>query len=215
MNYADFKTYLRTFLWKQNDADLATAMDSLIRMADGELNRVLDIQRRQKTALISPRSEDYVLPSDFRHMVSVNNLADTSESTFRTTTLMDIYRMRQRTSSNHVMPLYATDQGVGSQKLLRLVGPFSADAPGSLVLVYRANVPDFSAMNESWLEQDFLDLYTYTVLSHTAPFLREDERLPVWQTMKADAINSAIQEDRHNVTHGGSPMQMQPHRKVP
>jgi len=61
MNYSEFKTYLSTFLWKQNDTDLANNLDSLIRMADGELNRVLDIQRRQKTLLIAPTTENYAL----------------------------------------------------------------------------------------------------------------------------------------------------------
>jgi hypothetical protein len=215
MNYAAFKTYLRTFLWKQNDTDLANAMDSLIRMADGELNRVLDIQRRQKTVLIAPETEDYLLPADFRHMVSVNNSATTSESGFASTTLVDIYRKRQQTNSANIMPVYAVDQGAGAQKILRLVGPFSVDNPGSLVLVYRANVPDFAALDASWLETDFLDLYTYTILSHTAPFLREDERLQVWMAMKGAAIESALVEDKHHVVHGGSPMQMQPHRRVP
>ena len=214
MNYSEFKTYLSTFLWKQNDTDLANNLDSLIRMADGELNRVLDIQRRQKTLLITPETDDYALPADFRHMVSLSNLDDTASSAFTMTTLIDLYRKR-RTYAGRLGPYYAVDQDAGSQKLLRLVGPFSPTAPGSLVLVYRANVPDFEALNSSWLEADFLDLYTYAVLSQAAPFLREDERLAMWVEMKASAITSAIEEDRHQVVFGGSPMRMQPHHPVP
>lgn len=215
MNYTQFKTYLSTFLWKQNDTDLANNLDSLIRMADGELNRSLDIQRRETTVLLAPETEDYELPADFRHMVSVSNLSQTSESAFKVTTASDIYRMRQRTNSANIMPFYCVAQDTGSQKLLRLVGPFSASNPGNLLLVYRSNVPDFQALNASWLETDFLDLYVYTILSHAAPFLREDERVAMWISMKDKAIADAIVEDRHSVTFGGSPMQMRPHRRVP
>lgn len=214
MDYATFKTFLGTFLWKQNDIDLTNNLDSLIRMADGELNRVLDVQRRQKTLVIAPETADYELPADFRHMVSLSNLDDAAESAFSATTLVDIYRKRRQYQGN-LGPFYAVDQGDGAQKILRLVGNFSASAPGELILIYRANVPDFQSLDSSWLESDFLDLYTYTILSHTAPFLREDERLPVWMEMKAAAIASALEEDRHSVVHGGTPLRMQPHRKVP
>lgn len=214
MDYAEFKTFLGTFLWKQNDTDLAANLDSLIRMADGELNRTLDVQRRQKTLLIEPESDDYNLPADFRHMVSVHNLDESASSAFQSVTLIDLYRKRRQYNGT-LGPFYAVDQGEGAQKILRLVGPFSASNPGSLVLVYRANVPNFEALDASWLESDFLDLYTYTILSHTAPFLREDERLPVWMEMKASAIASALEEDRHSVVHGGTPLRMQPSRPVP
>jgi len=215
MDYASFKTFLSTFLWKQNDADLVASLDSLVRMADGELNRVLDIQRRQKTLLILPETEDYILPADFRHIVSVNDNTTTNIGEMKSTTLLDIYKQRHDTSSARVMPFYAVDEGTAGAKILRLVGPFSASSPGNMTLVYRANVPDFADLDASWLEADFLDLYTYTILSHTAPFLREDERLQVWVGLKGEAIRTAIEEDKHQITHGGSPLQMRPHRHVP
>jgi hypothetical protein len=215
VNYATFKTFLSTFLWKQNDADLVANLDSLVRMADGELNRILDVQRRQKTLLILPEVEDYVLPADFRHIISLNDNTSTNVSPMSSTTLLDIYRLRHNTASAVVQPFYAVDEGTAGAKLLRLVGPFSEENPGSMTLVYRANVPDFAALDASWLEADFLDLYTYTILSHTAPFLREDERVQLWVSLKNDAIASAIAEDKHMVTHGGSPLQMRPHRHVP
>jgi hypothetical protein len=215
MDFLTFKSYLATFLWKQNDVDLVANMDSLIRMADGELNRVLDIQRRQVTVRIAPVVEDHPLPSDFRNIVSLHNNWATSRGIMSSTTLSDLYSKRVISGSANVLPFYAIDEGVSGAKLLRLIGPFSTTTPGDMTLVYRANVPDFQALDASWLEADFLDLYTYTILSHAAPFLREDERMVVWENKKAEAIMSALSEDRHSVVHGGSPLQMRPHRPVP
>jgi hypothetical protein len=215
MDYASFKAYLATFLWRQNDADLVANLDSLVRMADAELNRVLDIQRRQKTLLILPKTEDYPLPPDFRHIISLNNNSQSTRGMMISTTLQDLYAKRQQFNSANVMPYYAVDEGVSGGKLLRLIGPFSLTSPGNMTLIYRCNVPDFKATDASWLEADFLDLYTYTVLSHTAPFLKDDERVPLWQSLKTDTIASAIAEDKFMVTHGGSPLQMRPHRLVP
>lgn len=214
MNYATFTSFLRTFLWKQNDTDLANNIDSLVVMANAELSRVLDLKRREESSTIAPTGEDFVLPSNFRHMIAVIGLQSPMKGTFANTTASHIYEMRAKGRSEVGAPYYHVAQD-GADKVLRLVGPFSVSNPGSIGIVYRAAIPDFAVADASWLADDYLDLYTYAVLSHTAPFLREDERLPVWQTMKSDAIATAIIEDKHNVDFGGSPLQMRPHRVVP
>jgi len=213
MDYATFKTYLATFLWKQNDTDLVNNLDSLILMANSEMSRRLDIQRREITALIAPETNDYVLPADFRQMISLTGLTDTRPSIYNSTTALDVYTKRTQNSECYYA-VYAIAQE-GSTKILRLAGPYSSTAPGSFALVYRANIPDFATLDESWLADDFLDLYTYAVLSHTAPFLREDERVAMWLKFKDDAVIQTIDEDRHNVVFGGSPLEMKPHHPVP
>jgi hypothetical protein len=213
MNYAAFKTFLATFLWKQNDTDLVANLDSLITMANAELNTRLNIQRRETTLAIAPTTQDYALPTDFRSMVSLNNNSAVDKRQFRNTTASDIYSMRVD-SPDQVLPFYSVAQGA-SGKLLRLVAPFSVSAAGSMVLVYRANVPDFAVTDTSWVADDYLDLYTYTVLSHTAPFLREDERVQLWLQMKTDALVAADDEDKRQIAFGGSPLQMRPHHAVP
>jgi hypothetical protein len=216
MNYAAFKAYLATFLWKQNDAELIANLDNLILMANHELNRSLNIERRNVTAIIAPTTEDFVLPSDFRQMNSLVNLTLRPGITkeMLSTTLSDIYQLRVQTQSNIIVPGYAVDESAGV-KYLRLVGPFSVSEPGSFMLSYKANVPNYAVTNTSWLATDFLDLYTYHVLSHTAPFLREDERLEVWQAMKGQTLMTAIDEDLREVKFGGSPLKMRPHSTVP
>lgn len=213
MDYATFKTYIATFLWKQNDTDLVNNLDSLIVMANAELARLLDINRRNVTLVIAPTVEDYVLPADFRHVISLNGANDQNRLVFKQSTASDVLAIRQSTQSQYVSPVYAVTQD-GDDKVLMLAGPF-ATTTGSLTLMYRAGIPNFAVTNTSWLADDYLDLYVYTVLSHTAPFLREDERVAMWQQMKAAAITSAIDEDRHNITFGGSPMRMRPHHAVP
>jgi len=214
MDYATFKTYLRTFLWKQNDTDLANNLDSLIVMANAELSRKLDLKQREESLTIAPTDQDFVLPSNFRQMISLTGLQSPMRGTMSNTTATDIYSKRATGHSDRGALLYHVAQD-GANKVLRLVGPFSVSNPGSFGLVFRASIPDFAVTDTSWLADNYLDLYVYTVLSHTAPFLREDERIPVWMEAKADAIGSAIMEDKHHVDFGGSPLQMRPHRQVP
>ena len=214
LSYNQFKDYLTTFLWKSNDTTLVASMDSLIAMANAELSSKLNIQRRQQTALIAPESQDYVLPDDFRSMVSLTNAVPSGRDyIMKSVTLSDLYQQRAR-SSGALSLIYAVDTAQ-AVPILRLVGPFSAGSPGSMVLVYRSAIPDYQVTDASWVADLYLDLYTYTVLSHAAPFLREDERVPIWVQMKGAALEAALMEDAHHINHGGSPLQMSPHRQVP
>lgn len=217
MAYADFKTWLTTFLWKTNDTVLINNLDTLIKMAEAELNRTLAIQRRQVATTIAPETEDYSLPSDFQHIVSLSNLQPTRQAksaNMKLSTLHHIYDLRARTDSSYIEPYYCTVKREGSNTLY-LVGPFSASNPGSFELEYRAAIPDFQTTDSSWVYDDYLDLYTYTALSHSSLFLREDERLGTWRGMKDEALVSALDEDKRYGQFGGSPMTMQPHRAVP
>lgn len=217
MSYSDFKTWLTTFLWKTNDTVLVNNLDKLIKMAEAELNRTLAIQRRQVTLTIEPEAEDYDLPDDFQHIVSLSNLQPTRQArsaNMKLSTLHHIYDMRARTDSSYIEPYYCTVRRSDGNTLY-LVGPFSAENPGKFELEYRASVPDFATDDTSWLYDDYLDLYTYTALSHSSLFLREDERLETWRGMKNEALLAALDEDKRYGQFGGSPMTMQPHRAVP
>jgi hypothetical protein len=216
MNYAAFRAYLTNFLWRQNDTDLVANIDNLILMANHELNRVLNIERRNVTTVINPTSPDFNLPANFRHMRSLNDLKVTPGrvKSFSVATLEHVYERRVQTNGNVFVPIYAVDQ-TAQQPILRLVGPYTADNPGELLLAYRSNVPNFAVTNASWLATDFLDLYTYTVLSHCAPYLREDERVELWLAKKSEAIAAAIDENEREIKFGGSPLTMKPHHPVP
>lgn len=208
--YAEFKTWLSTFLWKENDASLVASLDDLIRMADADLDRSLDIQRRNMTISIAPETEDYTLPSDFRHMISLTDNRSRLGTAFDAAPVSYIYQLRAQTDSFRIMPYYAIDQGT-----LRLVGPFSESDPGDLTLHYRASIPDYQTDDASWVEDEFFDLYTYAVLIQTAPFLREDERLPVWERRYVGALTSSVDESKRHIEHGGSPRHLQPHHPIP
>lgn len=218
MDYSTFKSYLQTFLWKDNDTVLSNNLDNLILMANSELNRKLDIQRREVSTTIAPEQEDYSLPSDFGQILSISNLEPSRQryraDEMRLTTKSDIMEIRSVTESAYIEPVYYV-QKAASVNTLFLVGPFSASAPGSFDLTYRTDVPDYATADTSWLADDYLDLYVYTVLKHTAPFLREDERVPVWKAYQQEALDAALDEDKRLIRFGGSPLKMKPHRYVP
>ena len=47
----------------------------------------------------------------------------------------------------------------------------------------------------NWLLREHPDVYLYGALLQAAPFLRDDERIPVWRSFFIDAINSINQRE--------------------
>lgn len=223
LDYSTFKSYILNFLWRENDTQLANTLDVLIQQANDELDVMTrDWQRRLKTVVIAPESQDFDLSTnvaDFQAVKSLTNNTDdtyfqSSAKTFIHTTPGHIYTLRAQNPGGPILPYYGVDRDDGTL-YARFVAPFSASAPGDLTMVYRIAIPNYASADASWLEDEYLNLYLYTVLKHCAMFLREDERVQTYTQLQADSFLLADSDDKHNLQYGGSPMQMKAHHHVP
>jgi len=223
LTYAAFKSAILTSLWQENNSALIANLDFIISMADSELNMTTrDWQRREKTIVINPESQDFNLSTevpDFQAIQSLTNNAQdtyfaTSAKTFIETNLTDIYARRAQNPGGPVLPYYAVGRNDGT-RYLRLIGPFSVTDPGDFTMVYRIGMPNYSVSDSSWLEEEYLGLYVYVIAKHAAPWLREDERLQLYMEMARQQYEFAEMDDKHNLQRGGSPQRMKPHRRVP
>lgn len=212
MDYQGFKDHLAVFLWKQNDTVLVAALDSLIVMANHELARTLDLQRRSPNVRFTTLTATSALPADFRSVKSLTPVSYGGQPMAQTV-LSTIFAMRNDPAASVAKyPVYAIGKDAGSSMLYL---PTPPSVGGEFNLHYRTAIPDFAVTDESWICDDFLDLYTYTVLAHTAPFLREDDRLQLWGALKMEALGTALDEDKRMIEFGGSPLSMRPHHYVP
>jgi hypothetical protein len=94
-----------------------------------------------------------------------------------------------------------------SNNLIRLIGTFSSTTPVDVTMVYYSNVPDFKTTDESWMADNYLDVYAYCALKHASPFLREDDRLAVWDGLYRAALQAALDENA-NRKYTGSPQRI-------
>ncbi len=182
MIYQEFKDYLVKFLWKAGDTQLISSLDNLISMAESGLNNQLRVERRHSSAIITADAEEKALPDDY---FSIRQVADISTQLgeFVYVSPAEIRSWRLQTNSSQWRPIYSIED-----TNLLLCGP--AANPIDLVVDYTNRIPDFKTTDSSWLADDYLDLYTYAVLSHSAPFLREDERIVTWKQGYAEALQS-------------------------
>ena len=196
MDYNAFKTHLLTFLWKQNDVDLIANLDNLIIMANAELGRKLTISEREAVLTLSIGDETSLLPDDFSHMITLSY-------TLGTLVLCTAAKLAE----DRLLLAPPGDNGHYRirGKYLELAGTFDPTNPTAFTIFYRSKIPDFKETDISFLVDNHLDLYTYAVFQHAAPFLREDERVALWEKKYSDALNSVLEDDKWNKTYGGSP----------
>jgi hypothetical protein len=209
MNYAAFKTHLADFLWKTNDADLIAALDNLIVMANAELNRkTAQMKRREVTVTITMVANEYTLPADLKY---VDSISTTDNGPFSKST-------RNQYEADALLVGIeggATCRYYDEGSILYIAGTIDAVNTLDVELTYHNYIPDYSVADASWFEEEFLDVYTYGVLKHTAPYLREDDRLTLWISMYDDALTSMLEDDMFHVAYGGSPLYTNSPRKAP
>lgn len=189
LSYSDFKDQLITHLWRAGDQVVIDNLDSLIRLAESQIGRELRVEDRHATATPTADSLELILPDDYKQMRGVvapsQNLPP-----FTYVTPVELQRMRAQ-HPNAWRPFYSL-----ADNILMLVGYIDPDPTKhiSILVDYQRRIPDFKSTDSSWLTDDYLDVYVYGTLLHATPFLREDERLQMWQMMYSTALASALEE---------------------
>jgi len=83
---------------------------------------------------------------------------------------------------------------------LEFVPPLEEDTP--IELTYYARIPELTDdADTNWLLTDWPDIYLYGSLLQASPYLRDDDRVPMWQSIYEKAIEKArVQDDRAEVS---------------
>lgn len=198
MTYDEFKTFIVTHLWKQGDSVVINNLDTLVKTAETELDRKLKVEDRNVLYQFNAVGNGIDLPADCKSLVAVGS-PGRGEMT---------YISQQHFFNANVKHQNATAGFYTvSNNALWLTGPINEDSRFPLIWAYYKKIPDFKADNASWVVDDYFDVYLYCVLKHSAPFLREDERVALWSGLYQDALDSAL-EANVDVKYAGSPMRM-------
>lgn len=196
MNYAEFKAHLVTFLWKDGDQVLIDNIDSLIEMADDDLNTLLKIPDLEGMVDITVLDVTVDVPTDFYKV-----------RTMALTQLGELFYVEPgkipylRENAAEMQPVYSLTGGGANTKIL-LTGPINSSTPPTLTLIYQKRLPDFKGTDASWFADDHKALYTYSILSHASAFLREDERIAQWSQMAGTRLENLNSDAAFNRARG-------------
>ena len=194
-NYSELKSEIGDWL---NRSDLDAVIPTFISLAEVGLERVLRVRQMLDRANATIDTQYSALPGTF---LEVKTFKLTSTSPVQPLAFATIDELDALDSSSTApgRPLYFGI--VGNQ--IRVYPIPDGNYTGELA--YYAKLPRLSESNTtSWLLTSSPDAYLYGALLQAAPYLKDDERLNVWSTLYASAVQGMQTSDDRSATSGGA-----------
>lgn len=194
MTRDEFNEFLARYLWRTGDTVLEADLPIIIRLGEAKLTRDLKVQRREQPAILTATAQVIPYPDGYHSMRLLSN-SDGSWTYATPHELMD-------RDARGVRGLSYTLTNGGIQ-LGFAVKP-TPTAPATFSAIYYTMLPEWTDA-ETWVQQYYFDFYLYACLSASAPYLREDDRLPEWEGLYKSTLEDVLKEDAQR-QYDGSPL---------
>lgn len=179
--YSDLQTSVANWL---NRSDLSANIPDFIALAEDRLSGDLKTRAMEaKTTLSTVGGTNTVaLPADMLEMRRIQILGSYNQPlSYRSPDELSIDYADNRSGQPVVFTV------VGSNIELAPI----PDGVYSVELTYQQRIPALSVTNTTnWLLTSWPSAYLYGALIAAEPFLKNDERLPVWQSLYQEAVDN-------------------------
>jgi hypothetical protein len=196
-NYGELKSAVGDFL---NRSDLTSVIPTFVDFAEAEFNRILRIRQMVARAEAVIDSRFSAVPADFLEAKDLVIVTGNPVTPLEFATQQEIAQLRNTTITSAGKPRYFSVVG-GQFEFLP-----TPDAEYSLEMTYYANItPLANDSDTNWLLTAYPDLYLYTSLMHSAPYLKDDERIAIWANLAQKAKSELVESDQSASYAGSTP----------
>ena len=197
-NYNELKASVADFL---NSDDLTNIILDFITFAGSNINRDVRHWRMEKRSNAVLNTQYTSVPDDFIEPIRMTiNTANTKP--LEVVGNFEISTIRAEIGNVAGEPRYYTIIDGAIEVLPQ------PDKTYQLELLYYSRIPELSAqLTTNWLLQYHPDILLYGSLMHSAPYLADDNRIPVWGSYYASAI-AKLNDQSENARSGGSGRRM-------
>jgi hypothetical protein len=196
-NYGELKSAVGDFL---NRSDLTSVIPTFVDFAEAEFNRILRIRQMVDRAEDVIDSRFSAVPADFLEAKDLVIVTGNPVTPLEFATQQEIAQLRNTTITSAGKPRYFSVVG-GQFEFLP-----TPDAEYSLEMTYYANItPLANDSDTNWLLTAYPDLYLYTSLMHSAPYLKDDERIAIWANLAQKAKSELVESDQSASYAGSTP----------
>lgn len=191
-NFTELKSSIADFL---NRDDLTTTIPNFISLAEADLNRSLRHWRMEKRATANLDTQYTAFPNNFLEPIRLM-LTGSEETRLEKITLSELMDKRAASNTTGTPKFYAVVDGSFE------VYPVP-DQTYTLEMIYYEPIGALSDSNTTnWVITYHPDAYLYASLSHSAPYLAEDQRTAVWVELYKNAVNGINMEDQKTKSGG-------------
>lgn len=167
--------------------DLTAVIPDWIDLFEAQMNRKLRTRNQIITATATVSTELAAVPGDFAGPISITLPDGTPLDSMSPEGLAE-KKARWGPSSDGMPTAFSV---VGGQFQFYP----ALTAPTVVALTYYQKIPSFS-IAPNWVSQNHIDAYLYGSLVHSAPYLIDDPRTPVWASLATLAINDINGQSR-------------------
>ena len=194
-NYGTLKAAIADFL---NRDDLTAVIPTFIDFAHDKINRDLRTRQMIARATANIDSQYNAFPPGFLQVRDIRlNTNPVQALEYVSTEQQNQERGRNATS--------------GRPRLFSVIGESfevfpTPDTAYECEIAYYEKIPDMAAdADTNWLLTKSPDLYVYGSLVHSAPYLKDEDKIVIWQTLYRDVFNSLTLEDEKSRFSGTTP----------
>ena len=183
--YAGLQSAIADFLDRQ---DLTASIPTFIALAEARVARDVSHWKQEKRVTTTFNEQYELVPNDLIEALSLQYVDGGRIMTMAAT------EMNERRGGVN----YAAGKPTG----VRLTaGQFelypTPDKAYSVSLLYRGRIPALADDNTfNWLLLDAPDVLLYGALGHSAPYLKDDTRLPIWAALYQSAVDALNAESK-------------------
>ncbi len=209
-NYGQLKSAVAEWLMRQ---DLEPQIPVWIKMVEAFCDRELRTREMIKRSRTQATGQYIALPDDWRKAKNIQRMADQKALGLMAFDEIDRYREALR-SGRVTRPGAPTHYALVGNTLELAPSPTPED-PVEIEMIYYAQVPRLEeaeaegavveGVNTNWLLRGYPDIYLYGALVHSAPYLKDDERVGVWEKLFKEAVIAANGSDADS-RFSGAPM---------
>lgn len=204
--YTDLKEKIRRYLSR---GDLTVHIPDFIRLAEIRIQRELKLRAFETfaTGTLTAGSPTLALPADCLEPRSLR-VNTTPPRTITVSSPTELARLDPGTING--APLSAISEG------LNLYLAPTPDAAYAYRLIYQKRITPLAAgSNETnWLTQNAADLLLYGSLLESAPYIFNDERIPIWQGFY-DRAEAMLKAQDWRARAGTGPIEVRPDVPMP
>jgi len=190
--YAELKDQVRNFI---NKPDIDQTIDTFIDLAEADIARKVRHWKMEKRATVQLDDQYSRVPTDWLESIRFYlSGGDTYE--LELASRAELLNRRMNSVNTSGRPKYYTMSDGAFE-----IYPTPDAAYTAELLYFSQNTALSDANTSNWLLSDYPDVYLYGTLAHTAPFLGEDQRLPIWAQLyqsALDGVNMASEKARYS-----------------
>lgn len=192
-NYATLKSTIADYL---NRADLTSQIETFIQFAEADLNTRLRCREQIVRAEATSDAEFVQLPADWLEAINLHIVGGKQPLRYVTLDEADIIKKEQ---------IYTAPNNYSLMNGAIEIVPAPADDI-DIEMIYYSKITALSDGNTTnWLLTKAPDVYLYGALTHAAPFLMDDQRMPMFAQVYLARVQ-ALQDESQKSLHSGSPL---------